>query len=178
MLLNIDILLITCEALNMSIIHDMISYNLNTYSRWPMITSFDIFNIRHINPWRFQYLQKRIINIKLIYLTIVLINVIKDNSVIQQINVILNNTKKNSGYSIKSSFQESQDNQFLRRFRFLFRKYLDEKSFGQTHYSSNALVNQIAITNIYLLYLVNQKNGYNFLWSYLINYDIFEILIK
>jgi len=167
MLQNFDIIILTCEALDLEIIHDIVSYKAKQDLSWPLISSLDVFQIRHSNKLRSNYQNNEISLRTILNLAYIIKQYISQDSIFYQINSILNSenelqiSTRTTQYSILKSF--------LRRFRFLFRKYLDKRAVGSSYYYDDNFLNQLALTNIYMLFVLTQSNGYDYFWSYLAN---------
>lgn len=165
MLQNFDIIILTCEALDLEIMHDVVSYKARQDLSWPLISSLDVFQIRHSNKLRSNYQNNEVSLYKVLNLAYIIQQYISQDSIFYQIDSILN-SENNLQISTKTT-QYFILKSFLRRFRFLFRKYLDENAVGQFYYYNDNFLNQLALTNIYMLFVLTQSNGYDYFLSYL-----------
>nr|YP_010336639.1 hypothetical protein MW557_pgp049 [Rhodospora sordida]UNJ15045.1 hypothetical protein [Rhodospora sordida] len=169
---NLDILLLTCEALDFSVIYNLVIFkDFNERYDFPQISSLEICQIRHRNRLRLKSNCEEISSNKTTDLIHILKYVIKEDSIILLINTILLYTQ-----NIASQQHEIEiASKFFKRFNFLFRKYIDPEAVGLKYYSDDKYLKQIAITNLYMLYILAQDNGYLYLWFYLVKYNLLQL---
>jgi len=171
MLQNLDIILLTCEALDISILYNITSYK-NTKEKYdfPFINSMDIFQIRHSNQLRLKSSDTRQVPFDIVtHLVLVLKYSITQEVVINLITQLL---VESSQHNLKITHK------FYKRFTFLFRRYMDDNTIGLANYLDSRYLNDIATTNLYVLYLLSQSNGYEYLCSYLADFNILNIIKK
>nr|ARO90450.1 hypothetical protein [Bangiopsis subsimplex] len=161
---NLDLILIVCEALDISLMRDLTSYNLYKDNLgWPILTSLEIFRIRQQSKLRLKrtmtYISYRHLS-RLIYL---LKSLIEEELLRIHIEKIL-----------KAPLDNTRSEIFLRRFRILFRQYYDDKAIGINRYYDDTYINQLGMINLYMLYMLKQDNGFDFLFSYLTKYDFLK----
>ena len=171
---NFDIIVLTCEALDVEITQEITSYRNSMDPPWPLITSFDIFQIRHNDKLRVDSYMKTISLSKITNLIYIIKNIITQKAISNDILALVNHSavcSENTFSSLK--FNDEKVNNFYKRFRFLFRKYLDEQAVGVVYYQNDDFLNQIAITNVYILFLLSKNNGYDHFWSYLYTCNYF-----
>nr|YP_010336837.1 hypothetical protein MW559_pgp049 [Stylonema alsidii]UNJ15243.1 hypothetical protein [Stylonema alsidii] len=173
MLQNLDIILLTCESLNFSMNYNLVSYKaLNDSYDFPYLSSFEIYKMRHANPLRYYYIEQSITLLPVIDLVHFLqLSISKTNCLVSLELILFANKKLNKQDTIVIE-------KFYTRFNFLFRKYINDKAMGVQYYSNNKCIEHIALANIYILYLLNQKNGYEYFWSYLVEYDLIHSIHK
>lgn len=173
---NLDLVLLTCEALNILTVRDMSSYTITIEKlSWPLLSSLDIHRIRSNNYLRNENCDTVISYQQLNYCIYILVKIIQDENIKSQIHNILKFDIKSNKYFKVNSTDIKNYKVFLKRFYFLFRKYFNIQAVGIEKYNNDNFLSQIAITNIYMLYILQLKNGYDNFCSYLANYDFIDL---
>nr|YP_010335854.1 hypothetical protein MW631_pgp048 [Chroothece richteriana]UNJ14260.1 hypothetical protein [Chroothece richteriana] len=169
MVQNIDMILLTCEALHFSILHKIVAYTPEINSMpYPYITSLQIFQIRHSNQLRLLNIAHPIFLKEIIDLTYIIRDIlIKDNLIITIKKFLLLNSEE------VYLLNDSEYGVFIRRFQFLFRYHFDSRAIGVKYYKDDNQIRQVALMNLYILYLLTNQNGYEHFFSYLKDYKLY-----
>nr|YP_010336443.1 hypothetical protein MW428_pgp049 [Goniotrichopsis reniformis]UNJ14849.1 hypothetical protein [Goniotrichopsis reniformis] len=167
MIQNLDILLLTVEALDFSVTQSISSYQyINNKYSFPYLSSFEVLQLRCNNQLRTKCQRNSISIYKLIDLIYILQIIVSRESTLSFIKILIN--------SQLYLEDKSWVTKFFIRFNFLFRKYINEKAINIQKYSNDKYLKQVALLNIYILFLLKEKNGYEYFWSYLSQYNFLE----
>lgn len=77
---------------------------------------------------------------------------------------------------LESAKSYSTYNNYLRRYRILFRKYFTSSVIKNCHYKNDNYIDVIALINLRVILLCSGKNGIYFLWLYLVYYRFNSVI--
>ena len=106
---NFDIIVLTCEALDVEITQEITSYRNSMDPPWPLITSFDIFQIRHNDKLRVDSYMKTISLSKITNLIYIIKNIITQKAISNDILALVNH----SAVCSENTFSSLKFNDFL-----------------------------------------------------------------
>nr|YP_010336245.1 hypothetical protein MW609_pgp048 [Chroodactylon ornatum]UNJ14651.1 hypothetical protein [Chroodactylon ornatum] len=166
---NVDMILFTCEALQFSILHRIVAYTPAINSMpYPYITSLQVFQIRHSSQLRSFHIVHQVSLQEIIDLIYIIRDILIKDNLIAKIKKILAWNNKETHLLNDSEYEI-----FIRRFQFLFRYHFDSQAVGLEYYKDDNYIKQVALMNLYMLYLLTHQNGYDYFFSYLQDYKLY-----
>nr|YP_009402651.1 hypothetical protein [Compsopogon caeruleus]ARX96009.1 hypothetical protein [Compsopogon caeruleus] len=158
---NLDLILIVLESLDSGFLDKTLETTLsNSYKK---LTLCDIYSLRCCNFYRYYQSFKSLSLYNLIYyiwyLRITIINMqLKDLIYLLLYQVSHPLSLKNNKLII---------NNYLRKFKFYFREYMDFYIVTENIYFNNIVLDYFALEGLYSLYLLSSNSSIIYMWKYL-----------
>lgn len=156
---NFDLLILTAEVLNPEFFdHFSNSLKMGNYS------SSTLSSLRLSNPTRVLSHRTNITLVEAFSIFYVFFNL----SISQDLHFTL--VRLFSSFQVNSNVNTNFANKYLRKYRFYYKKKMHSYRVGEVYYENDRLLNSIAISYAYLLYLIVLRNDFYFFLESLCNF--------